>query len=41
MLSKELREAGGVEKNDFLIAKLLSKGKILLEHFATASEGNE
>jgi len=31
LLSKELRKAGGVEKNDRLIAKPLSKGKILLE----------
>ena len=31
LLSKELRRASGVEKNDHLIAKPLSGGKILLE----------
>ena len=31
LLSKELRKAGGVEKNDRLVAKPLGKGKILLE----------
>jgi bifunctional DNA-binding transcriptional regulator/antitoxin component of YhaV-PrlF toxin-antitoxin module len=31
LLSRELREESGVEKNDHLIAKSLSKGRILLE----------
>jgi bifunctional DNA-binding transcriptional regulator/antitoxin component of YhaV-PrlF toxin-antitoxin module len=31
LLSKELRKAGGVEKNDRLVAKPIGKGKILLE----------
>lgn len=31
LLSKEVRKASGIEKNDRLIAKLSGKGKILLE----------
>lgn len=41
LLSKELRRESGVQKNDRLIAKPLSKGKILLEKAEPQPEANE
>jgi bifunctional DNA-binding transcriptional regulator/antitoxin component of YhaV-PrlF toxin-antitoxin module len=41
LLSKELRHESGVQKNDHLIAKPLSKGKILLEKPARQPKRNE
>lgn len=41
LLSKELRRESGVQKNDHLIAKPLSKGKIFLEKQARQPKTNE
>jgi bifunctional DNA-binding transcriptional regulator/antitoxin component of YhaV-PrlF toxin-antitoxin module len=41
LLSKELRRESGVQKNDHLMAKSLSKGKILLEKPTPQPKAND